>query len=105
MLTELEKRRNFPLSLYRTIASLNSRLMKIDNRNIESHLKEKRVFEPRKDFAKKARIKNAPLRKGSPSWGDIMELTWEEIEERKQRGEPGFKTIHKLLKSKEYDKE
>jgi len=54
---------------------------------------------------KKARIKNAPLRKGSPSWDDIMELTWEVIEERKQRGEPGFKTIHKLLKSKEYDKE
>ena len=32
--------------------------MKIDNRNIESHLKEKRVFKPAKEFAQKARIKN-----------------------------------------------
>ena len=53
---------------------------------------------------KKARIKNAPLPKGSPSWDEILNLTWEEIEERKQRGESGFKTFHKLLKSKEYDK-
>jgi len=30
--------------------------MKIDNRNIESHLKEKRVFKPPKEFAQKARI-------------------------------------------------
>jgi hypothetical protein len=53
---------------------------------------------------KKARIKNAPLAKGSPSWDEILDLEWEEIEERKRRGEPGFKTIHKLLQSKEYDK-
>ena len=32
--------------------------MKIDNRNIESHLKEERVFKPPKEFAQKARIKN-----------------------------------------------
>ena len=32
--------------------------MKIDSRNIESHLKEKRVFKPAKEFAQKARIKN-----------------------------------------------
>src|ERR1700730_13575015 len=32
--------------------------MKIDNRNIESHLKEKRVFKPAKEFAQKAKIKN-----------------------------------------------
>jgi len=32
--------------------------MKIDNKNIESHLKEKRVFKPSKEFAQKARIKN-----------------------------------------------
>src|SRR5438128_2313004 len=32
--------------------------MKIDNRNIESHLKEKRVFKPSKEFAQQARIKN-----------------------------------------------
>jgi len=38
MLAESENGRNFPLSAYRPIASLNCS-MKIDNRNIESHLK------------------------------------------------------------------
>ena len=32
--------------------------MNIDNKNIESHLIEKRVFKPPKYFAKKARIKS-----------------------------------------------
>jgi acetyl-CoA synthetase len=32
--------------------------MKIDNKNIESHLQEKRVFKPAKQFAAKARIKS-----------------------------------------------
>jgi acetyl-CoA synthetase len=32
--------------------------VKIDNRNIESHLKEKRLFKPSKEFSQKARIKN-----------------------------------------------
>ena len=53
---------------------------------------------------KNARIKNAPLSKGSPSSDDILDLTWEEIENRKSQGETGFKTFHKLLQSKEYDK-
>ena len=53
---------------------------------------------------KKARIKHAPLPKGSPSWDEIMHLTWEEIEEGKARDDPGFNTFHKLLKSKEYNK-
>src|SRR6266446_454262 len=57
MLAESENGRNFPLSACRTIASLNSS-MKIDNHNIESHLKEKRVFKPAREFARKARIKN-----------------------------------------------
>jgi len=53
---------------------------------------------------KQARIKKAPLEAGSPSWGDILHLTWEEVEERKHRGEPGYNTIHKLLKAKRFDK-
>ncbi|PYK29457.1 MAG: acetyl-CoA synthetase, partial [Verrucomicrobia bacterium] len=32
--------------------------MKTDNKNIESHLKEKRVFKPAKEFSAKARIKS-----------------------------------------------
>jgi len=31
---------------------------------------------------KKARIKHAPLEPGSPSWDDILPLTWEEVEEK-----------------------
>src|SRR2546427_6531756 len=57
MLADSENGRNFPLSAYRTVASLNCS-MKVENRNIESHLKEKRVFKPAKQFAQKARIKN-----------------------------------------------
>jgi len=53
---------------------------------------------------KKARIMKAPLDPGSPSWDDIMHLTWEEIEERHRRREPSFKTFHKLLKEKRFDK-
>ena len=33
-------------------------MMKTDNRNIESHLKEKRLFKPPREFAQQARIKN-----------------------------------------------
>jgi hypothetical protein len=53
---------------------------------------------------KKARIKNASLEEGSPSWDEIMHLTWEEIEERAQRAEPGFRTFSKLLKQKRFNK-
>jgi hypothetical protein len=53
---------------------------------------------------KKASIMKAPLEAGSPSWDDILHLTWEEIEERHRRREPGFKTFHKLLKEKRFDK-
>jgi len=53
---------------------------------------------------KRASIQNAPLSEGSPSWDEIMHLTWEEIEAKAQRGEPGFRTFHKLLKRKRFDK-
>ena len=53
---------------------------------------------------KRARIKHAPLPEGSPSWDDIMQLTWEEIEEKYKQGDPGFKTFHKLLTSKRFEK-
>ena len=53
---------------------------------------------------KKASIRDAALPAGSPSWDDIMDLTWEEITERAKRRLPGYKTIKKLLGSREYDK-
>lgn len=53
---------------------------------------------------KRAAILRAPLPKGSPSWDDILHLTWEEIEKKHSRRERGFSTFHKLLRNKEYDK-
>ncbi|MGH7172684.1 MAG: hypothetical protein ACRELG_20580, partial [Gemmataceae bacterium] len=52
---------------------------------------------------KKARIKKAPLDPGSPSWDDIRQLTWEEIDRRAKQRKPGYKTIRKLLSAPEYD--
>src|SRR6266704_4752697 len=61
--------------------------MKIDNRNIESHLKEKRVFTPGKEFASKARIKNLAqyqrmyresIRQPDKFWSrEAKELSWQ----------------------------
>lgn len=53
---------------------------------------------------KKAGIMKAALDEGSPSWDDIMDLTWEEVEVKQRRREPGFQTFHKLLKQKRFDK-
>jgi len=53
---------------------------------------------------KKAGILKARLEPGSPSWDDIMHLTWEDIEDRHRRRIPGYKTFHKLLKEKRFDK-
>ena len=53
---------------------------------------------------KKASIRDASLFPGSPSWDDILELTWEEVVQRAKRRRPGYKTIKKLLGSREYDK-
>jgi hypothetical protein len=53
---------------------------------------------------KRGAIKRAPLETGSPSWDDIMHLTWEEIDARARRRERGFRTFRKLLKEARFDK-
>jgi hypothetical protein len=53
---------------------------------------------------KRASIRNAALEPGSPSWDDVLGLTWEEITRRAKNRETGFKTFKKLLSSGEYDK-
>jgi len=55
-------------------------------------------------IGKKASVRTAPLPAGSPSWDSILQLTWEEIVERARRRWPGYKTIKKLLGSKDYDR-
>jgi hypothetical protein len=53
---------------------------------------------------KQGGIKTAPLDPGSPSWDEILDLSWEEIVDRAKRRVPGYKTLKKLLSDKEYDK-
>ncbi len=54
--------------------------------------------------SKKGNIKCASLDPGSPSWDEILHLTWEEIQASAKQGKPGYKTFKKLLGSREYDK-
>src|SRR5437773_12013020 len=61
--------------------------MKIENKNIESHLKEKRVFKPAKEFAQNTRIKNLAqyrrmyhesIKQPDKFWSrEANELTWQ----------------------------
>jgi hypothetical protein len=53
---------------------------------------------------KKASIMSAPLDPGSPSWDDILDLTWEDVVQRAKAREPGYQTIKKLLSKGEYNK-
>jgi hypothetical protein len=53
---------------------------------------------------KQGYIKQVPLPKGSPSWDDIMNLTWEEVVRRARKREPSFTTFKKLLIDQRFDK-
>jgi hypothetical protein len=53
---------------------------------------------------KRGSIKQAPLAPGSPSWDDILDLTWEEVEDRASRRVTGFDTFRKLLTDGRFDK-
>ena len=53
---------------------------------------------------KRASIKNAALDEGSPSWDEILDMNWEELEQKAKQGETGYRTILKLLKRRRFDK-
>jgi hypothetical protein len=53
---------------------------------------------------KKGRIVHVELPPGSPSWDDVRNMLWGEIERGAKAGLTGFKTIKKVLLSHEYDK-
>ena len=53
---------------------------------------------------KQGRIRAVPLDPGSPSWDDILHLSWEEVEERAARRERGFRTFRKLLTDGRFNK-
>ena len=53
---------------------------------------------------RKGSIKQAPLPPGGPSWDKLLPLTMEEIRRAADKGEPGFKTIWKLLNDSRFYK-
>ena len=53
---------------------------------------------------KRGSIKNAALPQGSPTWDEIQDLTWEEVEDGARQGKIGFRTIKKLLSNSRFDK-
>lgn len=53
---------------------------------------------------KKGSIKQAQLPEGSPSWDEINQMTWEQIEFSANANLRGFKAIRKLLSDRRFDK-
>ncbi len=53
---------------------------------------------------KKASIKNAELEEGAPSWEEILDLPFTEIERRARGGLSGYRTIRKLLTDRRFDR-
>jgi RHS repeat-associated protein len=52
---------------------------------------------------KRGCIRNAPLPKGTPSWDDLLNMTWEELESMLKNTD-AWRTIRKLLTDKRFDK-
>ena len=53
---------------------------------------------------KKASVRSASLPAGSPSWSEIEDMMWEEIEAGATDNRLGFKTIRKLLSDRRFDR-
>ena len=53
---------------------------------------------------KKGSIQRASLPKGAPSWDEVRNMTWGEIEARARTNLPGYKKVRKLLTDKRFNK-
>jgi len=53
---------------------------------------------------KKGSIKQAQLPEGAPTWDELRDLTWEQIEANAENNVSGFRTIRKLLSDKRFDR-
>lgn len=53
---------------------------------------------------KRALILKSRLDAGSPSWRDIMHLSWEEVVSNARRRKTGFRTFRKLLTCGRFNK-
>jgi hypothetical protein len=53
---------------------------------------------------KKGSSKNAPLGQEAPSWAEIQDHTWQEVEAGARQNKPGYRTIKKLLSDSRLDR-
>jgi hypothetical protein len=53
---------------------------------------------------KLAKIKQAPLPRGAPSWADIAEETWKDVKRKARQRKKGYATFRKLLTDARFDK-
>lgn len=53
---------------------------------------------------KKVSIRQAPLPSGSPSWDEIQDRMWEDVDAAAKADKPGYKIIRKLLSDGRFDK-
>ncbi|MDP9372994.1 MAG: hypothetical protein M3Q65_11205 [Chloroflexota bacterium] len=53
---------------------------------------------------KKGSIKNAPLGQRAPSWDEVLDLTWQQVEAGARENKPGYRTIRKLLSDSRFDR-
>jgi hypothetical protein len=54
--------------------------------------------------AKKGSVRAAPLPVGTPSWNDLENWTWEQLEDGARSNLPGLKTVRKLLSDQRFDR-
>ena len=53
---------------------------------------------------KKGGVLSAPRPPGSPDWGDVLDMTWSEVDAAASAGVPGLRTMRKLLSDRRFDR-
>jgi hypothetical protein len=53
---------------------------------------------------KRASIKQSPLPEGAPSWEELIEMVWEDVEAGADANQPGLKVVRKLLSDRRFDR-
>ncbi len=79
-----------------------NKVLIVEKNLIVHRFSKKRVIDILKQ--KKGSVKQAHLPEGSPSWDEINQMIWEEIESNANSNITGFKAIRKLLSDRRFDK-
>ena len=53
---------------------------------------------------KTSSIRSAALPTGTPAWSELLGWTWSEVEDAASRGDPGMRTIRKLLSDSRFNR-